>query len=215
MNTQGAANVNGDAFQAFYDTTGGATNPAYDATDYYNYAIEMPAGSTNGSIYVYDPVFCETANNKGTGDRWFSGSNGVSSFFEVYDTQNTLYDIGDDGAALASSSGLFRNIAAADTTMGGSGGSECLHVDRRRLRRRPRLPQQLVPALQRDERRRDRATSIGSTRPRRIRPTSPPSRASTARTASPCTPRPLAARPSCTASARCRRSRRCPRPARP
>ena len=126
MNTQGAANVNGDAFQAFYDTTGGATNPAYDATDYYNYAIEMPAGATNGSIYVYDPVFCETANNKGTGDRWFSGSNAVSSFYEVYDTQNTLYDNGDDGAALASSNDLFRNIAAADTTMGGSGGSECL-----------------------------------------------------------------------------------------
>ena len=126
MNTQGAANVNGDAYQAYYDTAGGFANPAYDATDYYNYAIELPAGATNGSIYVYDPVFCEVAVNKGTGDRWFGSSVGVSSFYELYDTKGTLYDISDDGTALASSNGLFRNISAADTSMGGSGGSECL-----------------------------------------------------------------------------------------
>ena len=87
----------------------------------------MPAGTTNGSIYVYDPVFCDVATNKGTGDRWFSGSNGVSSFYELYDTKGTLYDQSDDGAALATSGGLFRGMAASDTTMGGSGGSECLH----------------------------------------------------------------------------------------
>jgi hypothetical protein len=126
MNTQGAENVNGDAYQAFYDTRTSANNPAYDATNYFNYAIEMPPGSTNGSIYVYDPEFCATANNKGTGDRWFGGTAAVSSFFEVYDTKNTLYDISDDGAALASSNDLFRGISAADTAMGGSGGSECV-----------------------------------------------------------------------------------------
>ncbi len=127
MNTQGAENVNGDAYQAFYDTRTSANNPAYDATNYFNYAVEMPPGSTNGAIYVYDPVFCATANNKGTGDRWFGGTAAVSSFFEVYDTKNTLYDISDDGAALASSNDLFRGVSAADTRMGGpTGVSECV-----------------------------------------------------------------------------------------
>ena len=68
------------------------TNPAYDADTYYNYAVEVPAGAS-GSVYVYDPVFCATAASKGTGDRWFSGAgDAVSSFYELYDTQNTLYD---------------------------------------------------------------------------------------------------------------------------
>ncbi len=126
MNSQGAENVNGDAYQPFYDTRTSASNPAYDSDNYYNYAIEMPPGSTNGSIYVYDPEFCAVTVSKGTGDRWFSGTNAVSSFYEVYDTKNTLYDTSDDGAALASSGNLFRNISAADTAMGGSGGSECV-----------------------------------------------------------------------------------------
>jgi putative Flp pilus-assembly TadE/G-like protein len=124
MNTEGAENVNGDAFQPYWDSATSTTNPAYDADTYYNYAVEVPAGAS-GSVYVYDPVFCETAANKGTGDRWFGSSVAVSSFFEVYDTKNTLYDMTDDGAAVANSSGLFRNVSASDPTMGGSGGSDC------------------------------------------------------------------------------------------
>ena len=127
MNTEGAANVNGDAFQPYYDTPTSVTNPAYDADTYYNYAVEVPAGTTSGSVYVYDPVFCATAANKGTGDRWFSGAGDtVSSFYELYDTQNTLYDPSDDGAAIANSSGLFRNLGASDSSMGGgASGPEC------------------------------------------------------------------------------------------
>ena len=133
INTQGAVNINGDAYQAYYDTRTSPTNPAYDADNYFNYAIEMPPGSSNGTIYVYDPVFCAVVNNKGTGDRWFTGAgSSVSSFFEVYDTQNTLYDISDDGTPLASSGGLFRGISGTDTAMGGpslasaSGSEECV-----------------------------------------------------------------------------------------
>jgi Flp pilus assembly protein TadG len=130
MNTQGADSINGDAYQPYWDTGTSTTNPAYDAINYYNYAVEMPAGSTGGAVYVFDPVFCTTANNRGTGDRWFSDAGDqVSSFYELYDTNNTLYDVGDDGAAIASSSGLFRGISASDSTMGGgtSGDDECLH----------------------------------------------------------------------------------------
>lgn len=126
MNTEGAENVNGDAFQPYYDTSPGTTNPAYDAGTYYNYAVEVPAGAS-GSIYVYDPVFCAVAVDNGTGDRWFGGSGDqVSSFFELYDTQNTLYDLTDDGAPVADSSGLFRNLGASDSEMGGgTAGPEC------------------------------------------------------------------------------------------
>jgi hypothetical protein len=87
----------------------------------------MPAGTTNGSVYVYDPVFCAVSVNKGTGDRWFSGSAGVTSTYELWDTQNTLYDVTDD-TQVATSGGLFRQIDAADTSMGGSGGSECKYL---------------------------------------------------------------------------------------
>ena len=134
MNTEGAENANGDAFQPYYDTATstpagactavGSNTACYDADTYYNYAVEMPPGSTGGSVWVYDPVFCDVSVSKGTGDRWFSGSNAVSSFFEIYNTQNTLYDNTDD-TQLATSGSLFKQISASDTTMGGSGGSEC------------------------------------------------------------------------------------------
>ena len=139
MNTEGAANINGDAFQPYYDTPTSGVAPAcstatgdracYDADNYYNYAVEMPPGSTGGAVYVYDPQFCAVSVNKGTGDRWFSGTAGVSSMYELYNTQNTLYDITDD-AQLATSGSLFKQLSASDTTMGGSGGSECMyHTD--------------------------------------------------------------------------------------
>ncbi len=121
MNTEGAENVNGDAYQPFYDDNTSDTNTAYNADDYYNYAVEMPPNSSGGSVYVFDPVFCATSVNRGTGDRWFAGAGDpVSSFFELYDTKGTLYDRDDDGDPIATSDGLFRNTVASDTTMGGT-----------------------------------------------------------------------------------------------
>lgn len=139
LNTQGAENINGDAHQTNYDTrTGGVapncsaiTDPlraCYDPNEYYNYAIEMPAGATNGAVYVYDPGFCAVDENKGTGDRWFSGSSAVSTFYTLYNTQGTLSEIGDDGAPIAASDFRFRNMDADDSTMGGSGGDECQYL---------------------------------------------------------------------------------------
>jgi hypothetical protein len=130
MNTEGAANVNGDAYMPYYDTNTSAVSPAcatitteracYDATNYYNYAIEMAPGSTNGSVYIFDPEFCATATNKGTADRWFSGSSAVSSYFELYNTNNQIYVNSAPPQTLIASSGtLFQQIAASDSTMGG------------------------------------------------------------------------------------------------
>jgi len=146
MNTEGAENVNGDAHQPYYDTRTGKVSPpcatdstraCYDPLNYYNYAIEMPPGSTNGSVYIYDPVFCAVANNKGTGDRWFSGTAGVSTVFELYNTNNQIYNnnvppqtlLATSQTAGALGTALFNRISASDTTMGGpalgSGMSQC------------------------------------------------------------------------------------------
>ena len=136
MNTEGAENINGDAYQPYYDDlnptkvapscpspTGGA---CYGPDDNYNYAVEMQPNTTGGYVYIFDPVFCATQVDSGTADRWFSGSNAISSFYELYsDPNNTPYDQTDD-TLVTSSGGLFRQIDADDSTMGGSGGaSEC------------------------------------------------------------------------------------------
>ncbi len=140
LNTQGAENVNGDAYQANYDTRTGGVAPncssvtvdnraCYDPSNYYNYAIEMPAGTTGGSVYVYDPGFCDVNPRRGTGDRWFGGDAPVSTFYTLYNTQGTLSEIGDDGPPIAQSDSQFRNMDADDSTMSGSGGAdECQYL---------------------------------------------------------------------------------------
>ena len=122
MNTEGAENVNGDIHSAYYDTHGGTINPAYGPSEFYNYAVEMPPGSSGGSVYVYDPGFCATQNNKGTGDRWFDdeGVDLVNSSYEVFDTKGTLTDITDDGPAVATSTSMFLGMKGSDSTMGGT-----------------------------------------------------------------------------------------------
>ena len=135
MNTQGAENINGDAFQPFYDAATGtpaiscasasAGQACYDATNYYNYAVEMPVGSSGGAVYVYDANFCSTSVDKGTGDRWWTNGGTVTSTYQLYDTQGTLYDQSDD-ALLATSGNLFKNMSWSDQSMGGANsGSDC------------------------------------------------------------------------------------------
>lgn len=133
MNTAGSGNNNGDAYQPYYDnptstpaqTCPSSGNACYDPKNYYNYAVEMPPNTTGGYVYIYDPVFCATALASGTGDRWFSGTGQVSSWYELFaDTNNTPYNL-DDDTLVATSGSTFQDIAASDTTMGGSGGSQC------------------------------------------------------------------------------------------
>jgi Flp pilus assembly protein TadG len=135
MNTEGAANINGDAFQPYYDVPTSTAAPAcptaqlracYDNINYYNYAIDMAAGSTNGLVYIFDPQFCATLLQSGTGDRWFGSATGMSSWYELYNTNNTPYNLLDD-TLITTSGGKFTNINGSDTTMGGpSGQAECM-----------------------------------------------------------------------------------------
>jgi hypothetical protein len=132
--SQGATVGNGDAYATQKNGSGNSTQ--YDPVNYYDYAIEMQPGTNGGSIYVYDPVFCATESDfsKGMGDHGYGGSMSTSTFYDVWDTNNTPYSTADDvwiagntGPTGSSNPqyGLFRNQNLHDPSQGGtsSGGS--------------------------------------------------------------------------------------------
>ena len=139
MQSQGAPSVQGDAFLTRYETRaqgGGGTlqtaNPLkdpdarYDPDRYYDYAIEIPGGS--GTVWVFDPGFCDASGEGGTGERWnVSGTDDtnptgnptrrpISSFFDLWDTRGTLLDT-DDDLLVASTGSAFRRQAYEDHTV--------------------------------------------------------------------------------------------------
>ena len=84
----------------------------------------MPAGSSGGSVWIYDPGFCAGALQTGLGDTWVGSKVPVSSFYDLYDTQNTPYDLTDDTLVPGFSSGnTFRRQDGSDPSLNGSGGS--------------------------------------------------------------------------------------------
>ena len=118
MISQGADKVNGDNYLASND--GGGANVSYAPNDYYQYAIEMAPGSSGGSVWIYDPLFCGTdsAGRYGTGDRWFNGTGATSAFYDLFDARGTAYDLTDD-TLYATSGNFFRNVRASDPSLGG------------------------------------------------------------------------------------------------
>jgi hypothetical protein len=121
--TQGADIVNGDAYMPKFNNGGNNPNPQ-DTTDYYNYAVYMPPGSTGGHVSIFDPGFCDTDQQQGTGETWFSGTGAVSTWYQLYNTNNQPYNLGAQ-TFLGSSGSMFINEAYSDSTEGGSGGSSC------------------------------------------------------------------------------------------
>ncbi len=131
MLSQGAEDINGDAYLPRYEVRTSQVNPSYDPGAFYDYAVEIPAGASAGEIWVFDPVFCATDGSGayGTGDRWFGGNAAMSAFYELYDTAGTPYDLLDD-TLVTSSGGLFRSIRASDQTLNGpSGVASCARGD--------------------------------------------------------------------------------------
>ncbi len=130
VNSQGEEVVNGDAYSAYYNSNP-STNSLYAPQSYYDYAVEIPAGASNGKVWIFDPGFCATESGagKGVGDRWFTSTyNPMSTFYDVYDTKNTDWDYSDDtwvaGQTGPAGSGnpkynLFRKLKASDTSLGG------------------------------------------------------------------------------------------------
>ena len=99
MMSQGGEDINGDIYAPKYDDNGSGTiNPNYNSTNYYNYDVQMPAGSSGGQLWIFDAPFCasDSDGQYGTGDRWFNGdTSGISTFYDLYDTKLTD-DLGDD-----------------------------------------------------------------------------------------------------------------------
>ncbi|HEX7492325.1 MAG TPA: pilus assembly protein TadG-related protein [Candidatus Limnocylindrales bacterium] len=121
MLSQGAGASSGDAYlpkKLNSDMSG--TNSMHDTVNYYDYDIVMPAGSTGGHVWLFDPVFCATDGRQGTGDFYLSGSGTtkMSSFFSLYNTNGNLYSLAGQ-TYLGSSGSLFANNEFTDTKAGG------------------------------------------------------------------------------------------------
>jgi hypothetical protein len=121
MLSQGSGASSGDAYlPAHMNGDNSGTNTMQDTQSYYDYDIVMPPGSTNGHVWIFDPVFCATDGRQGTGDYYLSGSGTtkMSSYFKLYDTNNQIYNLA--GQTLLGSSGdFFANDEFTDPSAGG------------------------------------------------------------------------------------------------
>ncbi len=126
----------------------GPTRPAMTPTHYYNYAVEMPPGATGGRSGSTTRSSATSTVDQGHRRPLVQRLQRRQLVLRAVRHENTLYDNDGDGTQLATSGSLFRSIAASDTTMGGSGGCECKYCTTAHVRRRPRLPRPLVPAVQ-------------------------------------------------------------------
>ncbi len=104
MQSKGAPNIQGDIYMTHYDVRTSSTNPNYDPNDYYKYEVEIPAGG-GGSVWVFDPGFCDSSSQAGTGEYYTTdrynqiGStsvNPVSSYFTLTNLGTDLLNPGDD-----------------------------------------------------------------------------------------------------------------------
>ena len=98
--TRGGQHQNGDAYSPAYD---GGTNPnaQYDPSGY-SYTVELPGGTTNGEVWLFDPIFCAVGHAPsgsylGTGDHWIGNAiDGVTTEFRLWDSNGTPYTSDDD-----------------------------------------------------------------------------------------------------------------------
>jgi Flp pilus assembly protein TadG len=130
VETHGAQRGNGDAYSTGFD--GGSTpNPGYDPLGY-SYIVEFPAGTTNGRVYVFDPVFCATGagtsggvngRRLGVGDAYLvqpssSAERQVTTEYKLWDEMGTPYSTGDD-LLLGGDDGVqFTNVDLVDKGAG-------------------------------------------------------------------------------------------------
>jgi hypothetical protein len=138
MQSQGAPNIQGDAFMTKYQDRSPLTtnnvDPAqdpdsyFDPVNYYNYGIEMPPNSTGGQVWIFDPGFCAVATSQGTGESWtVGGVNGystaqpVSAFYDLFDSIDQPFSAG--AGNVATSGATFANSSLMDASLGGANGS--------------------------------------------------------------------------------------------
>ncbi len=132
MQSQGAPNIQGDAFMTYYDRRTSVNNASYDPAQYYQYGVDIPTGASNGGIWIYDPGFCDVTTAAGTGENWtVGGANGastrapVSGYYVVYDTRNTPYELADD-VVVATFGNTYRRSNYQDVTARNAAGSSTI-----------------------------------------------------------------------------------------
>jgi hypothetical protein len=126
---KGTQRANGDAYSTYYNG-GTSLNTGFDANGY-SYIVEIPAGSTNGSVWVYDPLYCATgaggttspARRLGVGDFWLGPHTAVTTEFKLWDMAGTPYTTIDD-TIVATDGGLFSNMDFADKSGNFNGGGD-------------------------------------------------------------------------------------------
>src|SRR5256885_8039171 len=118
VEARGTERQNGDAYSTYYN--GRPTlNTGFDPNGY-QYIVEFGPGTVNGSVWLYDPMFCATGGGTsggrrlGVGDLWFAnGGTGISTVYNLMDMNGTPYTLSDD-TLIASSRALFANSDAVD-----------------------------------------------------------------------------------------------------
>lgn len=114
--TRGGQRANGDAYSPH--NNGSGANASYDPAGY-DFTIELPAGTSNGHVYLYDATFCAVGHHDsgsylGTGDHWIgSGGTPVTTQFTLWNTRNTPFDTRDD-IQVADSGTQFANENQVD-----------------------------------------------------------------------------------------------------
>jgi hypothetical protein len=125
--TKGGDRKNGDLYSTTANNGVVGGNTQYDANGY-SYQIDFPAGTTNGTVYIFDPTFCGTGvgnqsnplngQQLGTGDHWISVAGttapaAVTTEFKLWDMEGTPYSTSDD-TLVTQSGALFTNKLQLD-----------------------------------------------------------------------------------------------------
>ena len=125
--TKGGDSRNGDAYSPtnFSGGKGGGpgVNSEYDPAGY-GYTVEIPAGG-GGRVYVFDPLHCGMpvlgSGRAGTGDEWtgnLGGSNPapVTTYYNLWDSNGTPFNLADDALVYTSGSLFERGINNNNTS---------------------------------------------------------------------------------------------------
>ena len=131
IEARGTDRGSGDAYSTYYNASTGIGglnlgtptngNTSFDANGY-SYDVDFPAGTNDGSVWLYDPMFCATGGQTttavrlGVGDYWIPGGTGgigITTVYNLWDTKGTPYDLSDD-TLVATSGSLFANSNAVD-----------------------------------------------------------------------------------------------------
>ena len=127
--TKGGDSRNGDAYLPTDISNPNGPNTEYDLAGY-PYTVEVPTGG-GGKVYLFDPGFCGMpvlgSGRAGTGDEWTNNMGGtnpapVSTYFNLYDDNNTPYKLDDDVLVWASGS-TFENEKQVDESGAHGSGS--------------------------------------------------------------------------------------------